>query len=253
MAEESKTTLFYILALAGLIISSILFTGRIEPLAGELAAPASLPDSTPLHPPAVGEDEGNGNQAEAALSLPATDRKACPLTIQKTAFYMTDTSELVDNRLVISGTVYASDFITPMPKVLIEIWQAPAEISPGPPEALHYTFYGWSRTDAAGHYKTTVLRPGQGAILPLYYRVRYQNRCPLGQQLVLVDDEAGLANSALASALAKLGLEPGELAGPLLEGPVDIVLPVPLPNFDPSLPRLLDRYGLESDTKSDIN
>jgi hypothetical protein len=236
MSEESKTTLLYILALAGLIISSVLFSGRIESPVEEPSAPV-IPTITKIN---------------STLSLPEVDQKACPVTIQKTALYRIDTSGLID-RLVISGTVYASDFMTPVSDVLIEIWQAPAEISPGPPEALHYTFYGWSRTDAAGHYKTTVLRPGQGAILPLYYRVRYQNRCPLGQQLVLVDDEAGLANSALASALAKLGLEPGELAGPLLEGPVDIVLPVPLPNFDPSLPRLLDRYGLESDTKSDIN
>ena len=153
---------------------------------------------------------------------------------------MIDTNRLIDHRLVISGTIYASDFRTPVPQVLIEVWQAPAEsLTPNHPEALRYAFYGWARTDAAGHYKTTILMPGQGAILPLYYRVRYQNRCPLGQQLFLVDDEAGLADISLASTLAKLGLAQGEPAGPLLRGPVDIVLPVPLPDpYGPTQPKV---------------
>jgi hypothetical protein len=36
--------------------------------------------------------------------------------------------------------------------------------------------------------------------------------------------------------MAKLGLAQGEPAGPLLRGPVDFVLPVPLPYLDASLP-----------------
>jgi hypothetical protein len=166
MTEETKTILFYLLTLAGLVVSSILFTGRIESPVEELSPAPMIPTFA---------------KANSTLSLPETDREVCPITTQKTAFYRIDPSRLVDHRWVISGTIYASDFITPVPDVLIEIWQAPAEtLPPYPLEMLLYTFSfrGLARTDAAGHYETTILMPEQRNSLPLYYRVRYQNRCP---------------------------------------------------------------------------
>jgi hypothetical protein len=125
--------------------------------------------------------------------------------MQKTAFYRVDPSLLVNNSLVISGAVYASDFITPLPEVLIEFWQTqerhpafpatfpeassyafPASF-PAPP---HYVFRVRARTDTVGHYQTTVLKPDHGNILTIYYRSPYQNRCLLALQLLLVDERA---------------------------------------------------------------
>lgn len=211
MTEEAKTTLFYILVLAGLILSSILFTGRIESLVEERSAAPATPTLAKVN---------------ATLSLPEVDQKACLISSQKTAFYRVETSLLVNKSLVISGVVYASDFVTPIPDVLIEFWQANFSTPP------HYILHTWARTDATGHYQTTILKLGQGNILPLYYRVRYQNRCPLALQLLLVD-KRGLADPSLTSTLAKLGLAQGEPAGPLLQGPVDIVLPVSPPPPSP--------------------
>jgi hypothetical protein len=231
MTEETKTTLFYILALAGLIISSVLFTGRIESPAEAPSAPV-LPTITKIN---------------STLSLPEVDQKACPGMTQKTAFYRLEPGRLVDHRLVISGAVYASDFMTPVPDVLIEVWQAPVEtLPPYPPETLLYafSFRGWARTNAAGHYKVTILQPGPGNIPPLYYRVRYQNRCPLGLQLFLVNAELGLTDISLTSTLAKLGLAQGEPTGPLLQGSVDLVLPVPLPTLYPPLPEASRSVGV---------
>jgi hypothetical protein len=211
---------FYLLALAGLVIGSVVFTGRIEPPV-EALPPAP---TTPTFP-----------KAGSTLTLPEADQKACPIAAQKTAFYRVETSRPVDQRLVISGVVYASDFVTPVPDVLIEVWQAPESYSSFPPyfpAPPHYLFRAWARTDAAGRYQATILKSSLDDIFPLYYRVRYQNRCPLGVQLVLVDEATGLANGALAAALAKLGLAQGEPAGPLLRGSIDIVLPhlyTPLP------------------------
>ena len=222
MTEETKTTLFYIVALAGLIISSVLFTGRIEPAVEALSPAPATPTSA---------------KANATLTLPEIDQKACPIAAQKTAFYRIDPTVWADQRLVISGTVYASDFVTPIPDVMIEVWQAPESYSsflpyfPAPP---HYLFHAWARPDTAGHYQVTIFNSSLDDIFLLYYRVRYQNGCPLGVQLVLVNETTGLANSALTAALAKLGLAQGEPVGPLLQGPIDIVLPVPLPHL--SLP-----------------
>ena len=232
MTEEYKTTLFYMLALAGLFIGSILFTGRIEPLTEEQAALAT---------PTVAK-------ANSTFTLRETEWKVCTVTTQKRAFYVADTNQLVDQRLVISGTIYASDFITPLPDVLIEIRPERQSGSFGsfsePPD---YLFQAWARTDASGHFEAAVLRPSHGTILPFYYRIRYQNGCPLGLQLFLVDEETGLTNSALPSTLAKLGLAQGEPASPLLRGPVDMALPVAPP---PPLPEASRAVGVASPSKS---
>jgi len=147
--EDSKTLLFYLFGLAGLITISILFTGRIEPPPFEpLPAISASPTATPT-------------PAELAQA-------GCSTTTERAIFYVPDLTTLEDNRLRIFGAVYASDFVTPLPGALIEVWPATYDS----PENTQYPPYLF-----------------RGQILSSH----------------------------------------GESVGPLLRGPVDIVLPVPPP------------------------
>jgi hypothetical protein len=222
MTEESKIISFYILALAGLIISSILFTGRIEapPVEPLLPIPA---DPTAMPSPAQVAQEG------------------CSPHSVRVIFYVPDLTTLEDNRLVISGTVYASDFVTPLPGALIEVWPG-ADDSPDRPEYPSYLFRNQILTDNAGQYEFSTLKPGRYGIAYFYYQVSYQDDCPVALKLFFVDDPAqgaaafpqmkqGPYDSVPTSSLmlTKANLVQVEPVGPLLRGPVDIVLPVPPP------------------------
>ncbi|MCI0529445.1 MAG: hypothetical protein L0Y56_18555 [Nitrospira sp.] len=191
--EDSKTLLFYLFGLAGLIIVAVLFTGRIEsPEIGPL--PVSLvPTVTPVG--------GTVSRTEA-------DQKACSATAQRiTMGYIPYLVNMEDNRLTISGTVYASDSVTPLPGVQIKVWRT----TPKPQADPRFPpYYALRRTNGAGHYEFIIYKPGE--VGQLYYQVRYQDECLLGLQLIFVD--------------VSLQGEPG---GALLRGPVDIVLPAPPP------------------------
>jgi len=200
MMEDTRTLLFYLLSLAGLIIIAILFTGRIEP-------PETEPTVKPTARPAEVAQEG------------------CP-TLSQIIFYVPDLTTMEDNRLLISGTVYASDFVTPLAGALIKVWPAIPE-KQYDPRLPPYLFRGQIRTDAAGHYQFTTLKPDHYDIIYFYYQVRYQNYCPLAMKLFVVVESA--QGDVLQDSLTftELGLMPAEPAGPLLRGSVDLVLPIP--------------------------
>ena len=97
----------------------------------------------------------------------------------------------------ISGTVYAADCLTPLPGVLIEIWHEDSEGHYNFASPLY--FRGKLRTDAAGHYEFTSLKPARiyrhfhqsdQDYLPfyIYYRLSYQDQEPLLTRLSLADD-----------------------------------------------------------------
>jgi len=225
MIEDSKTLLFYLVGLAGLIAISILFTGRIEPPPVE-----PLPITTAF-------------PTEMATSVRLTEvaQEGCSAISEQIIFYVPDLTTLEDNRLLISGTVYASDFVTPLSGALIEVWPNTYD-SPENPQYPPYLFRGQMHADAAGHYEFTTVKPGHHSQVYLYYQVRYQDDCQVGLKLFFVDDpaqgaaafprmkqvpQAPAPTSSLM--LMKVGLAQVKPAGPLLRGPVDLVLPVPPP------------------------
>jgi len=204
MMEDGKTFLLYLFGLAGLITLSILFTGRIEPL--EIESP-------PINPtPMIVVDQPTARPAQIS-------QKACPTVSQKIMLYMPEMT-IKDQHQVISGTVYASDFVTPLPDIQIDMWQSNREGQASPYFPPYHIFHERFPTDAAGHYEFTIQKSELYDIIQLHYRVRDQAHCPLTLQLLLVT-EPNLTNTLLT-------LPPlGKPAGPLLRGPIDIVLPVP--------------------------
>ena len=112
--EDSKTLLFYLLSFAGLIVVSIMFTGRIEQPEIEAQQPAIvLPTTT---------------KVKSTTNALETDQELCA-SINQMAFYTPDLTHLEGNRLVISGTLYASDFVTPLSNTPIEVWLAAQEVN----------------------------------------------------------------------------------------------------------------------------
>src|SRR5262245_15958547 len=105
--EDPKTLTLYILSVAGLILVSILLTGRIE------QPEVEPPQSTSVNSTCI--------PVKPSANLSNTDQAVCTSPHQ-VGLYRPDMSHLEGDRLVISGTVYASDSVTPLPNVPIEVW-----------------------------------------------------------------------------------------------------------------------------------
>jgi hypothetical protein len=204
--EDSKTLLFYLLSFAGLIVASILFTGRIEQPAIESQQPAIVT-------PAV-------TKLELALNPPETEQEPCS-SINQAAFYTPDLTHLEGNRLVISGTLYTSDLVTPLPNASIKVWLFVQE-SYQPPYRI---FYDRVQTDQAGRYEATVPKPDHSGIIYLHYQANDQAHCPLKMQLFFLNNPT--LGGGVSERLIKLGLAQGDPAGSVLRGPIDVVLSIP--------------------------
>jgi hypothetical protein len=134
-----------------------------------------------------------------------------------------------DHRLVISGVVYASDFATPLPGALIEVLLVAQESQYDPAYPPYHVFHDWFQADAAGRYKATLPKPDDEGIIHLYYRTNYQDDCPLKLQLLVIDEATLSESRSIFPELRRFGLGQKAPAGPLLRGPIDVVLPVPSP------------------------
>jgi hypothetical protein len=209
--EDTKTLLFYLLSIAGLIIVSLLFTSQTEQQ--EVEPPQPVPVTSTVT-----------TEVKSLANQPETEQEPCVSTTQ-TAFYTPDRTHLEGNRLVISGTVYASDFVSPLPNAPVEVSLVVKE-SYYPP---YNAFHAWFQTDETGYYEATIPKPGHYGIIYLYYRANDQDNCLLTIQLFFIDDAALDDTALVSSSLMKLGLEQAEIAGSVLQGPIDIVLSVPPP------------------------
>jgi hypothetical protein len=212
--EDPKTLLFYLLSVAGLIAISILFTGQIE-----------QPEIEPPQPVSV---TSTLTKLKSTANLSETDQEVCSSTHQ-IAFYKPDLTHLEGNRLVISGTLYASDSVTPLANLPIEVWWAAQESQYDPRYLPYNAFHDWFRTDEVGHYEATTPKPGHYELIHLYYRANDQDNCPLRMQLFFIDTPTLGDGAWVSGRLMKLGLKQKKLAGPILGGPIDVVLPVPPP------------------------
>src|SRR5262245_60864273 len=138
--EDSKTLALYILSVAGLILVSFLFTSRTEQ--PEVEPPQPAPVTSTL------------TTAKPTANLSTLDQTVCTAPNQ-VALYRPEMSHLEGDRLVISGTVYASNSATPLPNVPIEVWLTTEENRYDPHFPPYNAFHDWFHTDETGHYEAT--------------------------------------------------------------------------------------------------
>jgi hypothetical protein len=104
--EDIKSFLIYLVALVGLIGASLLFANQGEP-----------PEITPF-PTKI---------SQAAMPSAVDQPDTCAGTAHRLIFndvpgMSSAITNSNDGRLFISGTIYASDGVTPLPGALIEVW-----------------------------------------------------------------------------------------------------------------------------------
>lgn len=141
------------------------------------------------------------------------------LSEPRSFFYVLSPTSEEGDQITISGTVYTAQ-LTPLADAVLEIWQydpyRTGDPYLSPPRA-------YVRTDGEGRYKFAALKPTQPEQANIRYEVVYQDYCPLHLYLHLVTGSDGQPLKPDADTQAAL-------TGPVLQGPVDLVLPVP-PRF----------------------
>jgi hypothetical protein len=131
-------------------------------------------------------------------------------------FYSPTLTVGLPQHLLISGTIYASN-LSPLPDALVKIWQ---NDNNKPRQPILFSVS--RRTDEAGHYEFSIMKPNLTDQAYLSYRVIYQDYCPLEMHLYFMDEPLSRPAQPVYAQV--------EVTGPVLQGPVDIVLPVPAPH-----------------------
>jgi catechol 1,2-dioxygenase len=230
-----KTVLVYLAGIAALIVITIYFTTGIEPVEAE--------------PPVIKTATALAAAPTATLPTAPANCRASPTSA--TFGYIPNTpltttlapADLKGERMVISGTVYASDCVTPLAGVLIEVWHADADGAYD--REAPYILRGRFRTDANGHYEFSSIKPGgyRTGDTPrpahVHYRLSYQEEQIFGTRLLFAGDPDLTNPSPIQRAqMIKLTAKEG-LDGPILQGRFDIWLPVGPPG--PPTPPTPDR------------
>lgn len=194
-----KVSFAYIFGLASLIIS-LGIASQGKPVETE-----RLPSPTPSAMP-----------APKPLPFPGAARLAsCQDSSQpRFYFYIPTLKNDVENSLVISGTVYASD-MSPLPNASVEVSSADFDQvnSAYPPP-----FHSLIRTDKRGHYEVAIMDSTWPDWSYVHYRVTYRNSCPLLLHLHLGAEPLPKPTGHIVTTV--------QIIGPVLQGPVDIVMPV---------------------------
>jgi len=239
--ERRETLLFYLLGLVGLVVVSILSTNQIERVE---IRPLSANTPTIVITP------------QPTATSPETRWIDCATTLRGVTFgYLPDRAiltHMAGDSLTISGTVYASDFVAPLPDVLIEVWRATPEVltmvwgvTPESDDDFPpFILLKQVRTDAAGRYEFTTPKPDPtvsyysyqrgGGFRPIYfhYRLSYQGNCPSSVQLLSADTASPEYEPSASNLPRTLLFKQVKPAGTMLQSPVDIALPIspPTPN-----------------------
>jgi protocatechuate 3,4-dioxygenase beta subunit len=207
---DLKAVLFYLAGAAGLVLVSIFFTGQVDVDIQELPTPA-VAVRTDCMPGAGSLNSNNVYVPNAPFTT----------TLAPT--------NLPGQRLIVEGTVYAADQVTPLPGVLLEVWQADAQgrYSHG---GL-FTLRGQMRTDLAGRYHFTTIKPGHYRVdcqyqpAHIHFRVSDADGPPFYTSLFFEDDpylsEPRPVDPALIRPLARQSGPEAEL----LRTNFDIILP----------------------------
>jgi hypothetical protein len=196
-----KTFFPYLFGLVSLLVSlGIVSQGKLVEVEG---LPPPSPSATPLPKP---------ERFPGAAKLV----RCQDLSEPRFFFYMPLVTAASEKRLTISGTVYTSN-LTPLSGALVEVRQVNINQmnKPYPPVVFNDHLY----TDEAGHYEFTTLEPTQQEQFYLHYRVTYQNYCPVLMRLHLVVEPPSRPAKHIFAQI--------EVVGPVLQGSVNIVVPVP--------------------------
>ena len=212
--EKLRPVMLYIVGLVGLIAASVMVTGHIDGVAGE--PPAPLPVASHAGSPT---NANRSNCVPTAMSISYSYKAGAPFTTTLAP------PDLGGERLIISGIVYASNAVTPIPDAVVEVWQADA--------GGHYEYlHAQTRTDAAGHYKFTTIKPGHihvdCQVMPahIHYRVSYPPIEPLLTILFFKDDPYLAGIPPVEPSHIKPLVTETAANGPVLHATFDFVLPV---------------------------
>ena len=227
IVKELKTILFYGFALGGLVVISVFFTGRVD------VDIKPLPTDTPAVTDTPHVD---------ATELAETD---CRLTVGGSSYgYEPDapvTTTLAPpsepgQRLVLHGTVYASDCTTPLPGTLIEVWQNRAN---GGVEAGPRTLAAQMRTDMAGRYEFTTIKPPGSPSRPphIHFRVTFPDGSESLNTVVFFERITRDPDLTVDSDNLVTLTRTGPVGESWLEGRFDLVLPLE----PPAEPQLVTR------------
>lgn len=196
---KSKVLLPYIFGLVSLLISFGVVNWGEGIKAEGLSSPT--PSATPL--PRVEPFPGAARLVRCqALSEP------------NFFFYRPTLTADMPQKLIIPGTVYASD-LSPLPNALVEIWQND-DTQVNQPMLFNVS----TRTDELGHYEFKLMKPTPSRRVYFHYRVTHRDYCTMVMHLhVLVEPRPRPAKPIFAKV---------QVTGPVLDGPVNVVMPVPL-------------------------
>jgi protocatechuate 3,4-dioxygenase beta subunit len=185
--KNIKSLLVYIVGIVGLAVASVSFSLPGETVdAGNPAATltARAPSPTPAPTATV---------VPGCESTPATGRQGyrsgAPLT---TGLTPPPVFSRLNQRLTISGRLFAGDCSTPLPEALIEVWHADPEGRYD--QSDQFYLRGKFYTDAAGRYKFSTVAPGhyqRGSTwqpVHIHFRVSHPNYEPFYTQLYFSDD-----------------------------------------------------------------
>jgi catechol 1,2-dioxygenase len=132
------------------------------------------------------------------------------------------------DRLLISGTVYGCDCVTPLAGAEVDIWQADTQ---GAYDGVGFVLRGKALTDAQGHYEFESILPGfylNGATYRprhVHYKVSHQQGVALTTQLYFEGDPYIPTDPFVRASLVKpLVAEPAPGGGTLYKVVFDVVL-----------------------------
>ncbi|MDX1522056.1 MAG: hypothetical protein R3264_10545 [Anaerolineae bacterium] len=212
----------------------IIWTGILILLAGCNNPLALIPDPTPTVP-VTPTPEPTVAVVVDCRPTPGQFSPGVPSDIPQTSDLAPP--ELPGERMIIAGTVYASDCITPLPDAVVEVRHADSAGNYDNTEP--YTLLGRMFTNADGRYEFSTIKPSGyragGASRPahIHYRITANDGRFLSTQLFFAGDPL-LAGSGIPPVLIAELVERDEANGPMLYGTFDIVLPVAPPTPAPA-------------------
>lgn len=192
-----KTLIPYLFGLVSLVVS-LGIVNQVEPMAAQLPSP--IPTATPLPKP---------EPFPGAARLVRCQEVSQP----RFFFYIPTLTPDEPPHLTLSGTVYAPD-LSPLPNALVEIWQKDnTQVN----EPILFTVS--TRTDETGYYEFNIKKPTPSKHIYFHYQVAHRDYCPLFIDLhVLLEPPSKPAKHIVPQV---------QVVGPVLQGPVNVVMPLP--------------------------
>ena len=131
------------------------------------------------------------------------------MTQPKFFFYIPTLTSDVPQYLIISGTVYAP-YLSPLPDALVEI---NTQVN----EPILFTVT--RRTDENGHYEFNLRKPTPSEPIHFRYQITHRDYCSLVMYLHLLLEPPSKPDKHIVAQV--------QVVGPVLQGPVNVVMPVP--------------------------